>query len=153
MCFEVKWLQNRLRADKNESKSFLAVDIKGHQRGGLCIVPIDKTFFQMRSNAFDASRWTDRTFIEGLPSKEDKRLIHRRTTRTETWYFRIEKFLCRLLVIRTFVDSFFKCFSKDRKKEYWVVNLQVLAAFYDFFLIESFPQMCFEGKWLRDRFF
>ena len=32
MCFEGKWLQNRLRADKNESRSLLAVDIQGHQR-------------------------------------------------------------------------------------------------------------------------
>ena len=39
MCFEGNWLQNRLRADKNESRSLLAVDIKGHQRGGFCIVP------------------------------------------------------------------------------------------------------------------
>ena len=38
MCFEGNWLQNRLRADKNESISFLAVDIQGHQRGGFCIV-------------------------------------------------------------------------------------------------------------------
>ena len=37
MCFEGKWLQNRLRADKNESRSLLAVDIQGYQRGGLCI--------------------------------------------------------------------------------------------------------------------
>ena len=37
--FPSKWLQNRLRADKNESRSLLAVDIQGHQRGGLCIVP------------------------------------------------------------------------------------------------------------------
>ena len=39
MCFEGKWLQNRLRAIKNESRSLLAVDIQGHQRGGFCIVP------------------------------------------------------------------------------------------------------------------
>ena len=39
MCFEGKWLQNRLGADKNESRSFLAVDIQGHPRGGFCIVP------------------------------------------------------------------------------------------------------------------
>ena len=39
LCFEGKWLQNRLRADKNESRSLLAVDIQGHQRGGFCIVP------------------------------------------------------------------------------------------------------------------
>ena len=38
MCFEGKWLQNRLRADKNESRSLLVVDIQGHQRGGFCIV-------------------------------------------------------------------------------------------------------------------
>ena len=38
-CFEGKWLQNRLRADKNESRSLLAVDIQGHQREGFCIVP------------------------------------------------------------------------------------------------------------------
>ena len=37
MCFEGKWLQNRLRGDKNESRSLLAVDIQGHQRGGFCI--------------------------------------------------------------------------------------------------------------------
>ena len=37
MCFEGKWLQNRLRADNNESRSLLAVDIQGHQRGGFCI--------------------------------------------------------------------------------------------------------------------
>ena len=37
MCFKGKWLQNRLRADKNESRSLLAVDIQGHQRGGFCI--------------------------------------------------------------------------------------------------------------------
>ena len=36
MCFEGKWLQNRLRADKNESISLLAVDIQGHQRGSFC---------------------------------------------------------------------------------------------------------------------
>ena len=39
MCFEGKWLQNRLRADKNESRSLLAVEIQGHQRGGFYIVP------------------------------------------------------------------------------------------------------------------
>ena len=39
MCLEGKWLQNRLRADKNELRSLLAVDIKGHQRGGFCVVP------------------------------------------------------------------------------------------------------------------
>ena len=39
MCFEGKWLQNRLPADKNESRSVLRVDIQGHQRGGFCIVP------------------------------------------------------------------------------------------------------------------
>ena len=39
MCFEGKWLQNRLRADKNESRSLLVVDIQGHQHGGFCIVP------------------------------------------------------------------------------------------------------------------
>ena len=34
LCFEEKWLQNnRLRADKNESRSFLVVDIQGHQLG------------------------------------------------------------------------------------------------------------------------
>ena len=38
--FEGKWLQNRLGADKNESRSLLAVDIQGHQRGGFCVVPI-----------------------------------------------------------------------------------------------------------------
>ena len=36
MCFEGKWLQNRLRVDKSESRSLLAVDIQGHQRG-FCI--------------------------------------------------------------------------------------------------------------------
>ena len=39
MCFEGKWLQNRLRADGNELRSLSAVDIQGHQRGGFCIVP------------------------------------------------------------------------------------------------------------------
>ena len=29
MCLEGKWLQNRLRADKNESRSLSAVDIQG----------------------------------------------------------------------------------------------------------------------------
>ena len=39
MCFEGKCSQNWLRADKNESRSLLAVDIQGHQRGGgFCIV-------------------------------------------------------------------------------------------------------------------
>ena len=38
MCFEGKWLQNQLRADKNESSSLLAVDIQGHQHGGFYIV-------------------------------------------------------------------------------------------------------------------
>ena len=38
MCFEEKWLQNQLRAEKNESRSLLMVNIKGHQRGGVCIV-------------------------------------------------------------------------------------------------------------------
>ena len=38
MCIEGEWLQNRLRADKNESISLLAVDFQGHQRGGFCIV-------------------------------------------------------------------------------------------------------------------
>ena len=38
MCFEGKWLQNRLRADKNDSRSLLAVDFQGHERGGFCIV-------------------------------------------------------------------------------------------------------------------
>ena len=37
MCFEGKWLQNRLRADKNESRSLSAVNFHGHQRGGFCI--------------------------------------------------------------------------------------------------------------------
>ena len=36
MCFAGKWLQNRLRADKNELRSLLAVDIQGYQRGGFC---------------------------------------------------------------------------------------------------------------------
>ena len=40
MWFEGKWLQNWLRADKNESSSFLAVDIQGHQDGGLCIADL-----------------------------------------------------------------------------------------------------------------
>ena len=40
MCFEGKWLQKGLRADKNESRSLLAVEIQGHQRGGFCIVPM-----------------------------------------------------------------------------------------------------------------
>ena len=39
MCFEGKWLQNRLQADKNESKSLLAVDIQGNQRGGFEFSP------------------------------------------------------------------------------------------------------------------
>ena len=38
MCFEGKWLQNRLRADKNELRSLSAVDIQGNQRGGFCII-------------------------------------------------------------------------------------------------------------------
>ena len=38
MCFEGKWLQNRLRADKNEPRSLLAVDIQGHERGGFCMM-------------------------------------------------------------------------------------------------------------------
>ena len=33
MCFEGNCLQNRLRVDKNESRSLLAVDIQGHQCG------------------------------------------------------------------------------------------------------------------------
>ena len=37
MYFAGKRLQNRLRADKNELRSLLAVDIKGHQRGGFCM--------------------------------------------------------------------------------------------------------------------
>ena len=40
MCFEGKWLQNRLRAKKTELRSLLAVDIQGHQHGSFCIVPI-----------------------------------------------------------------------------------------------------------------
>ena len=40
MCFEGRWLQNRLGADKNESRSVLAVDIQRYERGGYCIVPI-----------------------------------------------------------------------------------------------------------------
>ena len=39
MYFEGKLLQNLLLADKNELRSFSAVDIQGHQRGGFCIVP------------------------------------------------------------------------------------------------------------------
>ena len=39
MCCEGKWLQNRLRADENKSRSFSAVVIQGHQREGFCIVP------------------------------------------------------------------------------------------------------------------
>ena len=39
MSFEGKWLQNRLRADKNESISLSAVDIQGNKCGGFCIVP------------------------------------------------------------------------------------------------------------------
>ena len=46
MWFEGKWLQNRLRVDKNELNSLLAVDIQGHQRGGFCIVP----FISLKSN-------------------------------------------------------------------------------------------------------
>ena len=38
MYFEGKWLQNRLRVDKNESISLLVVDTQGHQRGVFCIV-------------------------------------------------------------------------------------------------------------------
>ena len=38
VCFEGKWLQNRLRTDKNESRSLFAVEIQGHQRAGFCIV-------------------------------------------------------------------------------------------------------------------
>ena len=41
MCFVGKWMQSRLRADENESRSLLAVDIQGHQHGGFCIVPRD----------------------------------------------------------------------------------------------------------------
>ena len=37
MCFEGKWLQNGLQADKNDLRSILAVDIQGHQCGGFCI--------------------------------------------------------------------------------------------------------------------
>ena len=37
MCFEGKLLQNQLRADKNESRSLLVVDVQGYQRGGFCI--------------------------------------------------------------------------------------------------------------------
>ena len=37
MCFEGKWLQNRLRGENNKSRPLLAVDIRGHQRGGFCI--------------------------------------------------------------------------------------------------------------------
>ena len=36
MCFEVNWLQNRLRATGNELRSLLAVNIQGHQPGGFC---------------------------------------------------------------------------------------------------------------------
>ena len=39
MCFERKRLEDRLQADKNVSRSLMAVDIHGHQRGGFCIVP------------------------------------------------------------------------------------------------------------------
>ena len=56
MCFEGKWLQNRLRTDKNESKSLLVVDIQGHQRGGFCIVPsftIDIMFINYQRRALD----------------------------------------------------------------------------------------------------
>ena len=31
MCFEGKWLQNQLQADKKELRSLLVVDIQGHQ--------------------------------------------------------------------------------------------------------------------------
>ena len=44
MCFEGKWLQNRLQTDKNELRSLSAVDIQGHQRGGFCIAPIHSIF-------------------------------------------------------------------------------------------------------------
>ena len=40
MCFEKKWLENQLRANKNELRSFLVVNVQGHQFGGFCIVPV-----------------------------------------------------------------------------------------------------------------
>ena len=45
MCFEGRWLKYRLRAETNESRSLLAVDIQGHQRGGFCIVPYIVIYF------------------------------------------------------------------------------------------------------------
>ena len=39
VCFEGKQLQNRLRADENELRSVLAVDIQGRQRGGFALSP------------------------------------------------------------------------------------------------------------------
>ena len=50
MCFEEKWLQNRLRADENELRSPSADDIQGHQRGGFCIVPVSVTNSANSSN-------------------------------------------------------------------------------------------------------
>ena len=41
MCFAGKWLQNGSQADKNESRSLLAVDRQGHQSGGFSITFID----------------------------------------------------------------------------------------------------------------
>ena len=55
MCFEGKWLQNRLRADKNESISLLAVDIQGHQRGGFCTAQGDPGVKAIKAMEVDLS--------------------------------------------------------------------------------------------------
>ena len=57
MCFEGKWLQNRLRADKDESRSPLAVDIQGHQRGCFCIVPIIMIIQMFTEEGLSHSKW------------------------------------------------------------------------------------------------
>ena len=62
MRFEGKWLQNRLRADKDESKSLLAVDFQGHQRRGFCIVPIQFGITQMKEVLILVTKKGSRTF-------------------------------------------------------------------------------------------
>lgn len=67
--FEGKWLQHRLQADKNESRSLMAVDIQGHQHGDFCIVPIslgDKTQWTLYLLGWSLRAWTDEWWCEQM---------------------------------------------------------------------------------------
>ena len=107
ICFEGKWLQNRLRTDKDESRSLLTVDIRGHKCGGFCIVPID---YASSSLSLKFALRESGCRIGYEPTKMSR-------------------------------DHFWRSISRDTNME-----VSALSPF-----IESFPQICFEGKWLQNR--